>query len=368
MASSFEQLQELQQKIIDTWKLLRLDETRQRILDLEGKTLEPAFWNNQEQARAVSQELNDLRQELDTWEKIKTEVEDTLALVAIAEEEHDESLQADIEKKVLELQQRFEELEFYIMLSGEYDAHDAIVSIHAGAGGVDAQDWAEMLLRMMTRFCEQRGWRVQVLDLSRGGEAGVKSVTLHIAGRYAYGYLQSENGVHRLVRISPFDAEQMRHTSFALMEVIPDLGDIAEIEIAPQDLRIDVFRAGGNGGQSVNTTDSAVRIVHIPTGITVSCQNEKSQHQNKASAMKILKSKLHKLYREEQETEKRKLRGEYSSAEWGNQIRSYVLHPYKLVKDHRSEHESNNPDRVLNGDLQPFMEAYLRWKQEQNNR
>lgn len=362
-------LQQLQEKIVQTWKVLKLDETRQRIFDLEAQVNDAAFWKNQERARAVSQELNELRQELQTWQQIKTEVEETLALAELAQHEGDATaigdaaIDHDIEVKTAELQKRFDALEFTIMLGGDYDTHDAIVSIHAGAGGVDAQDWAEMLLRMITRYCEGRQWRVEVLDLSHGQEAGVKSVTVHVHGRHAYGYLKSEHGVHRLVRISPFDAEQMRHTSFALMEVIPDLGDIADVQIDDKDLRIDVYRAGGHGGQGVNTTDSAVRIVHIPTGITVTCQNERSQLQNKATAMSILKSKLHQRTLEEQQKEKQELRGEYHSAEWGSQIRSYVLHPYKLVKDHRTEYEVNNPDAVLNGDLTGFMEAYLRWRQ-----
>lgn len=364
---SIDSLTILQAKIEQTWELLNLDQTRQRILDLEAQVNESDFWSNQDKAKIASQELNDLQDELRTWETIQKDVAETIELAQIAEQENDNSVQAEIAEKTEQLQERFSQLEFFIMLSDEYDANDAIVSFHAGAGGVDAQDWAEILLRMITRFCEQRNWRVQIVDISRGAEAGIKSATLQIHGRYAYGYLQSENGVHRLVRISPFDAEAMRHTSFALIEVIPDLGDIEEVEIDEKDLRIDVFRASGHGGQSVNTTDSAVRIVHLPTKTTVSCQNEKSQHQNKATALKILKSKLHKLNLEEQQDEKKKLRGEYSSVEWGSQIRSYVLHPYKMVKDHRTKYEVKNPDAVLDGDLTAFIEQYLRWKQEQLN-
>lgn len=356
------QLEQLQRKVEETWNLLKLDESQQRVFDLERAMQQPDFWNDQEKARGISQELNELQEELNTWQTIKTEVSDTLELAHMSVVEKDEEMQGEVEHKIVELVKRFEELEFYIMLSGEYDSKDAIVAVHAGAGGADAQDWAEMLLRMVIRFCEQRGWKVDLVDQSAGQEAGIKSATLHIHGRYAYGYLQSENGVHRLVRISPFDAEAMRHTSFAMIEVIPDLGEVAEVDIEENELRIDVFRSGGNGGQSVNTTDSAVRIVHIPTGITVVCQNEKSQHQNKATALKILKSKLYQLMEAEKAEEKKQLRGEYRSAEWGSQIRSYVLHPYKMVKDHRTQFEVKNPDAVLDGDLQPFMEAYLRWK------
>lgn len=356
-------LESLKTKIKETWTLLKLDESKQRVLDVEGKVMEPGFWNNQEQAKALTQELNELQKELQTWEQIQRDVDETIELAQMAENENDPQLTKDIEHKAAELQKRFEDLEFYILLSDKYDSSDAIVAVHAGAGGVDAQDWAEMLLRMVTRFCEQREWKIEMIDISRGGEAGIKSAVFHVKGRYAYGYLQSENGVHRLVRVSPFDAEGMRHTSFAMIEVIPDLGELSEIEIKDEELRMDVFRSGGSGGQGVNTTDSAVRITHLPTGIVVTCQNERSQHQNKATAMSILKGKLHKLYLEEQDAEKKKLRGEYASAEWGNQIRSYVVHPYKMVKDHRSEYTVNNPDAVLNGDLQAFMEAYLRWKQ-----
>lgn len=356
-------LAQLQQKIAETWNLLDLSSTKARILEIESEMNQADFWAHQEQAAKRAQELKDLQQEVEQWEQIQQEVNDALEMLPLAED--DAEMRTELEIKAEELQKRFEELEFYILLHGDYDANDAIVSFHAGAGGVDAQDWAEMLLRMITRFCEKEGWKVDVLELSRGQEAGVKSALLQVHGRYAYGYLQSEHGTHRLVRISPFDAEGMRHTSFANIEVVPDLGDVAEVEIDENDLRIDVFRAGGNGGQSVNTTDSAVRIVHEPTGITVTCQNEKSQHQNKATALNILKARLHQKYMEEQEAERAKLRGEYSSAEWGNQIRSYVLHPYKMVKDVRNGYESKQPDDVLDGELKPFMEAYLRWKKGQ---
>jgi len=356
-------LTQLQEKIAATWQLLKLDEKRQEVLALEAQVNDPAFWKNAENARVVSQKLNDLKKEIETWEMLRQEVNDTAELAKMAANENDASLQKDIEKKITELCDRYSTLEFFVLLSGEYDASDAIVSMHAGAGGTDSQDWAQMLLRMITRFCEQRGWQVDVLDISHGTEAGIKSVMLNVKGRYAYGYLQSENGVHRLVRQSPFNADGLRQTSFAMIEVIPDLGALDDVKIDDKDIRIDVYRAGGHGGQGVNTTDSAVRIVHIPTGIVVTCQNERSQLQNKATAMHILKSKLHKQYLDEQEAEKRKLRGTRTSAEWGNQIRSYVLHPYKMVKDHRTNYEVSNPDKVLDGDLSGFIEAYLHWKQ-----
>ncbi|KKW15191.1 MAG: Peptide chain release factor 2 [Parcubacteria group bacterium GW2011_GWC2_49_9] len=270
--------------------------------------------------------------------------------------------QKDIEKKVKELTDEFRQLEFFLLFSDTYDQRNAILAVHAGAGGTDAQDWAAMLLRMLLRFADRKSWHVRLLDKSVGQEAGIKSATIEVRGRWAYGHLRSEAGVHRLVRISPFDAEKMRHTSFALVEVLPELEDIEEVvKIADKDLRIDTFMSSGAGGQSVNTTYSAVRVVHIPTGITVSCQNERSQQQNRETALKILKSKLHKLELEKQQEEKRKLRGEYQSAEWGSQIRSYVLQPYQMVKDHRTKYEEKNPDAVLDGKLDGFIESYLRW-------
>jgi peptide chain release factor 2 len=264
-------------------------------------------------------------------------------------------------KSLAEIRKRFAALEFHTLLADEYDTYDAIVAVHAGAGGTEAQDWAEMLLRMFFRYGERKGWKVTLLDESRGAEAGIKSATFSVEGRYAYGHLKTEAGVHRLVRISPFDADKLRHTSFALVEVLPDLGAIQETLVDPKDLRIDTYLAGGHGGQSVQTTYSAVRITHIPTGIVVTCQNERSQTQNRATAMRILQAKLHALTLKKREEEKKKLRGEFQSAEWGSQIRSYVLHPYKLVKDHRTKFESQDPDAVLNGDLDPFIEAYLRY-------
>ena len=260
------------------------------------------------------------------------------------------------------MEKKYLDLEFDLLFSDAHDAKNAIVSVHAGAGGTDAQDWAEMLMRMLIRYAEKKGWNVRLADESRGGEAGIKSATFFVTGRYAYGHLKGEAGVHRLVRQSPFNADALRQTSFALVEVIPEMDETVNIEIDPKDLRIDTFMSGGKGGQSVNTTYSAVRIVHLPTKITVSCQNERSQTQNRETAMKILKSKLMKLKEEELQKEKQKLRGEFQSAEWGNQIRSYVLHPYKMVKDHRTDVETSDPEKVLNGELDQFVEGYLRWK------
>jgi len=314
------------------------------------------FWSDQEKAKQVSRKAADLRGELDTWEKIKSDLVELNDLAEL----NDENLRQEIENKLTEIEKTFSALEFKTLFAGEHDTSNAIVSIHAGAGGTDAQDWAEMLFRMLSRFTEKKNFSFEVLWESRGEEAGLKSITFRVAGRYAFGYLKSEAGVHRLVRISPFDAEKMRHTSFALVEVIPELEEISEIEIDPKDLRIDTFMSGGKGGQSVNTTYSAVRIVHLPTNITVQCQNERSQQQNKEIAMKILASKLHHKSELEREAEKKKLRGEFKSAEWGNQIRSYVLQPYQMVKDHRTDFETTDTQGVLNGELDLFIEAYLR--------
>ncbi|KKS94345.1 MAG: Peptide chain release factor 2 [Parcubacteria group bacterium GW2011_GWA2_43_13] len=319
------------------------------------------FWNDSSAARHTAKRAEQLRIELNEWSQLEKNVSDTLAL---AQEEHAGLLKVDIEEDYKRYLSQFEKLEFLVLMNGLYDEHSTVLSIHAGTGGVDAQDWAEMLFRMYTRFAEKKNWSTEVVDMSRGMEAGIKSVTLKIEGRYAYGYLKAEAGVHRLVRISPFDAEGMRHTSFALVDVVPELPDIGEIDIPETDLRIDVYRSSGHGGQSVNTTDSAVRIVHIPTNITVTCQNERSQHQNKATAMMILRGKLAQRLELEREKEERILRGEVLSAEWGNQIRSYVVHPYKLVKDHRTEYESTDPQAVLGGELDAFVEAYLRWRKQ----
>jgi len=323
---------------------------------------EPHFWSNPEKAKSTGQRFDELRGEIERWESIRKDVDDLLSIAKESERENDHALKLEITDRYGQLLKKFNALEFYILLSGDYDKRDALLAIHAGAGGVDAQDWAAMLLRMYTRFAERKGWTVRILDQSVGSEAGIKSVTVEVNGRYAYGFLKSEAGVHRLVRISPFDAEKMRHTSFALVEVLPELGDIAESAINEKDIRVDTFLSSGHGGQSVNTTYSAVRIVHIPTGIRVSCQNERSQQQNRETALKILQSKLHARRLAEQQHEKQQLRGEYQEAAWGNQVRSYVLHPYQMVKDHRTKHEVGQTDAVLDGSLDDFIESYLRMK------
>ncbi len=327
-----------------------------------------SFWTDAEKARRVSKEAADLRVELGEWEGFLKEITELEELAEMAQADGSEGMHDEIASKLVELEARFSKMEFATLFSGEYDANNAIVAFHAGSGGTEANDWTEMLFRMVMRFCEQRGWVLTILDESRGEETGFKSVTIKVEGRHAFGYLKSEHGVHRLVRISPFDAEKMRHTTFALIEVLPEIEKDELVDIKPDDLRIDTFMSGGKGGQSVNTTYSAVRIVHLPTKITVSCQNERSQLQNRETAMTILRGKLLQLKLDEQRVAKAKLRGEYQSAEWGNQIRSYVLHPYKLVKDHRTDHETSDAIAVLEGALEPFMEAYLRQQLEDSDR
>ncbi len=355
-----DKLEELKQKINSTTKLLKIDDLKKKAEQLATEMNEPNFWNNQENARAISRDYQDVQNEIDKWSEITKRVADLIELA----QSGDESLSVEIAQQFLELEKQYQDYEFFLLLNEPYDKNNAIIAIHAGSGGTEAQDWAEMLLRMLLRFCEKQGWSTRVIDESRGQEAGYKSIMFEVRGCYAFGYLKSEHGVHRLVRISPFDAEKMRHTSFALVEVLPELDEEVKIEIDPKDLRIDTFMSGGHGGQSVNTTYSAVRLVHIPTNISVSCQNERSQQQNKETALKVLKAKLFQLEQERLAKEKQELRGEYKSAEWGNQIRSYVLHPYHMVKDHRTEYESSDPESVLEGELMPLCESFLKWRKK----
>lgn len=302
--------------------------------------------------------LSKLREEVNDWRHLRQRVEDAIELTQLG----DEGLRSDIESELETIEKALAEREFNLMFSGKYDSGDALLAIHAGAGGVDAQDWAEMLERMYLRWAELRGFKTEILDLSEGEEAGIKSVTIAVEGKYAYGYLSAEKGVHRLVRLSPFDAAHRRHTSFALVEVLPQIEDNDEIVINPDDIKIDVYRSSGAGGQNVQKNATAIRITHIPTGIVVTCQNERSQTQNKENALRVLRARLFELKQEEQSQQLAELRGEYTKAEWGSQIRSYVLHPYQMVKDHRTGYEVGNAQSVLNGALDGFIEAYLRAK------
>ena len=328
---------------------------------LEAEMSKPDFWSDPERAKEISKKYEDIKHEIESWQGIEKDAQDLLDIALMDKDAKDVNLRKEIEIQVAILNKKFEALELLVLFSDPYDSHNAIVAIHAGTGGVDAMDWAEMLLRMILRYCEKKGFKTDIINISSGGEAGIKSAEIEVVGRYAYGYLKSENGVHRLVRISPFDAEKMRHTSFALIQVLPEVEEI-EFELKEDDLRIDTFRAGGHGGQNVNKTESAVRITHLPTKITATCQSERSQLQNRQRAMKILKAKLHKYFTEKAETEKEKLRGEFTAAAWGNQARSYVLHPYHMVKDHRTGFETSDTNSVLDGGLDGFVEAFLRKK------
>lgn len=353
-------IEELISQVNKAWDILNFDEIHKRIKELEELSFDPHFWDDHEQAKDISQEMSQLKEEVVLWEGLKKQAHDLLAVAKMDLEDKSVNMREDIEAQYNELYSAYQKAEFVLLLGEKYDKTDCIIAIHAGTGGTDAQDWAEILLRMLLRYAQKKNFSVEVIDKSLGGDAGIKSAVLKVHGKYAYGYLKSESGVHRLVRISPFDAEQMRHTSFALIEVLPLLEDVKEIEIDSKDLRIDTFRASGKGGQGVNTTDSAVRITHEPTGITVSCQNERSQLQNRETAMKILKSRLHQYYEAEKEEERERLRGEYNEAAWGNQIRSYVLHPYKMVKDTRTGYETQEVESILDGNLDEVIESYLR--------
>lgn len=304
--------------------------------------------------------LEDYRKFVEFWENIREELSDLLEMIEVLGNDAEAGMRLEIEKKVFDLEALFAKNEFQVLMNGKNDEADAMVTLRSGAGGVDAQDFTEMLLRMYLKYCEIRGYRAEIVQQSRGEEAGIKSVTFWARGPFAYGYLKNEMGVHRLVRLSPFNADHLRQTSFASVEVLPEVVEGEEVEIKDEDIRIDTYRSSGAGGQSVNKTDSAVRITHIHTGIVVACQNERSQMQNKEQAMNILRSKLYALREEVKQKEQQSLRGEYKSAEWGNQIRSYVVHPYKMVKDHRTKLETADVERVLNGEIQDFIETRIK--------
>jgi peptide chain release factor 2 len=330
-----------------------------QIAELEALSANPDFWNDQRGAQSTMRRLTGLRDQVGEWQSFSQGLDDAEELLALAVEEGDEGVVAEVEAEVEALAKRIAALEMRLMLSGPYDDHDVIISFSAGAGGVDAQDWAEMLMRMYLRWAERRGFKTEVLDLSEGEEAGIKSATVEIRGQDAYGFIKGEKGVHRLVRLSPFDQAHRRHTAFAMVEVLPEVEDDAEIAINDDDIRVDTYRASGAGGQHVNKTSSAVRITHIPSGIVVTCQNERSQLQNRESAMKILQARLLELRERERAEEQAKLKGDRVANEFGSQIRSYVLHPYTLVKDTRTDYQTGNIQAVLDGDLDPFIDAYL---------
>ena len=326
---------------------------------MEKQASDSTFWDSPAYAQRKMKTLSTLNTEVTNWRGIQDQANTAFELLELASSEGDKEMLDGISRECEEIIERLDDMEFHLTLSGEYDQRDAIIALHAGAGGVDSQDWASMLLRMYIRWAERKGFKSEVLDLSSGEEAGVKSVVMQVSGDYAYGHLRAEKGVHRLVRISPFDNDHARHTSFALAEVLPRVEEGLDVDINPDDLRVDVFRAGGHGGQNVQKNSTAIRITHIPSNTVVTCQNERSQHQNREIAMRILTARLLELERQKKNDEIAKLKGEHISAEWGNQIRSYVLHPYQMVKDHRTGTETSGTEDVLDGDIDDFITAYL---------
>lgn len=337
-----------------------LEKLEEENLLLQSEMQEPEFWNNQERAQHVSQKLKNNTDRIKEYTDLKQQVEDVELLLEMIKEEQDESHLKELKKEMDEVSEKLEQARIVALLSGEFDKNNAILSIHAGAGGTEAQDWADMLYRMYTRWTESQGYKLTVLDILPDTEAGIKSVTMLVEGENAYGYLKSEKGVHRLVRISPFDAAKKRHTSFASVDVTPELTDDEDIDINESDLKIDTYRSSGAGGQHVNTTDSAIRITHIPTGIVVNCQNERSQHKNKATALRMLKSKLLEIKEMEHKEKIEDIQGKYNQIAWGSQIRSYVFHPYSMVKDHRTNAETGNVQSVMDGNLNMFMNEFLK--------
>jgi peptide chain release factor 2 len=336
---------------------------RRRLSELQRRSAAPDLWDDPVRAQRVMADLAEVTDDLRLFDDFSGRLSDLETLAELAREEHDEATAEEVSAGIESLRADFAELEVRVLLSGQYDARDAIVTVHSGAGGTDSQDWAEMLLRMLLRWTERRRFNVDIHDRQEGEEAGIRSATFTVHGPRAYGLLHGERGVHRLVRISPFDAQNRRHTAFASVDVIPVMKDVDEdVHIPDDDLRVDVFRSSGPGGQGVNTTDSAVRLTHLPTGIVISCQNERSQLQNKATAMALLKAKLAEREREQRAAELAALRGDQREVAWGSQIRSYVLHPYQLVKDHRTGEETGNITAVLDGDIDNFIAAYLQWK------
>jgi len=339
--------------------LFDLSKLKEEKKKLYKKMQTKGFWDDPEKAKKISTKANHIDTKIKKYDEIKNKIEDLEILVELTEEENDSSQMKDLNLMIERLDKEIEEFRLETLLNGEYDSNNCILSIHAGAGGTEAQDWAEMLLRMYTRWAEDKNYKVEFLEYLSGSEAGVKSVTLLIEGENAYGYLKSEKGVHRLVRISPFDSSNRRHTSFASVDIIPELEDIPDMDIDPSNLKIDTYRASGAGGQHVNTTDSAVRITHIPTGVVVTCQNERSQIKNRETAMKMLVAKLIEIKEEEQKERIDDIQGDYSQIAWGSQIRSYVFHPYNMVKDHRTNAETGNVQSVMDGKIDIFINEYL---------
>ncbi len=363
MADLTEDLKKLRTELAEAEHYLRVDELRARLPQLETEMGRPDLWDDAERARQVQTEFTAVKDDLELYDRLTGQIEDAETLFELSREEDDKSLEAEAVELIEILDHEFSELELRALFTGPYDEGDAVCEIHSGAGGTDSQDWAEMLLAMYRKWAQNRNFEFELNDVQQGQEAGITAAGFIIRGRYAYGWLQAERGVHRLVRISPFDSQARRHTAFSSFSVVPYIEDAADqVDIEERDLRVDVYRSSGAGGQHVNTTDSAVRVTHLPTGIVVSCQNERSQHQNKERCMQMLAMKLVDLERQKREEKLAEEAGESKKVEWGSQIRSYVLQPYQQVKDERSGHTSGNPDGVLNGDVGPFMEAWLRWR------
>ncbi|MGG0284971.1 peptide chain release factor 2 [Peribacillus butanolivorans] len=356
------ELERTAQRLTDFRGLFDLDEKEARIAQLENEMTHPDFWNDQSKAQAVINETNALKDQVNQLSDLNDAYENLDLTYELVKEESDEELLAELVEEITILSQKMNEFELQLLLSEEYDSKNAILELHPGAGGTESQDWGSMLLRMYTRWGEKRGFKVETLDYLPGDEAGIKSVTLLFKGHNAYGYLKAEKGVHRLVRISPFDSSGRRHTSFVSCEVMPEFDETINIEIRTEDLKVDTYRASGAGGQHINTTDSAVRITHLPTNTVVTCQNERSQIKNKAQAMNMLKAKLYQLEIEQQQADLDEIRGEQKEIGWGSQIRSYVFHPYSMVKDHRTSAETGNLGAVMDGDIDMFIDAYLRSK------
>ncbi|WP_411739247.1 peptide chain release factor 2 [Peribacillus sp. S4] len=356
------ELERTAQRLTDFRGLFDLDEKEARIAQLENEMTHPDFWNDQQKAQTVINETNALKEQVNQLSDLNESYENLDLTYELVKEENDQELLAELEEEITVLAQKMNDFELQLLLSEEYDSKNAILELHPGAGGTESQDWGSMLLRMYTRWGEKRGFKVETLDYLPGDEAGIKSVTLIFKGHNAYGYLKAEKGVHRLVRISPFDSSGRRHTSFVSCEVMPEFDETINIEVRTEDLKIDTYRASGAGGQHINTTDSAVRITHLPTNTVVTCQNERSQIKNKAQAMNMLRAKLYQREIEQQQAELDEIRGEQKEIGWGSQIRSYVFHPYSMVKDHRTSAETGNLGAVMDGDIDMFIDAYLRSK------
>ncbi|MFN4307317.1 peptide chain release factor 2 [Sulfurihydrogenibium azorense] len=366
-----EEIKTKQEEIIEKWNnlkdILKPEKLQEEIKVLDSQMADPNFWNDPKKAQEISSKRNYLGEKLEEILKIDKKVKDLQDYIQLLEMEEDESLYTEVEKEINHLEKELKRLEISSLLSDEMDSKNAILTLQAGSGGVEACDWTQMLMRMYLRWAEGKGFQVEIVDYQPDDVAGIKSATIIIKGPFAYGYLKGEQGVHRLVRISPFDANKRRHTSFAAVSVIPEIDEEIKVEINEEDLRIDTFRASGAGGQHVNKTDSAVRITHIPTGIVVACQSERSQLQNKLKALNMLKAKLYQLELQKQKEKQKELEGEKKDITWGNQIRSYVFQPYQMVKDLRTGYEVGNVEAVMDGDIDGFIESYLKWKTKEKN-